>query len=304
MPSYLEQLTPKQVARAIGVSEASLKRWCNRGIIASVRTGGGHRRVPLSAVVQFLRESGRQLVRPEILGLPPATGNGRMVCCRALSQLGDALAACDDEQFQRVIFDLYLSRHTIADICDKVIAPAFRSVGEQWQHGALEVYQERRGVEICQRTLHRLYPMLPCVDDDAPRAFGGSLEGDPYVLPTTMAELVLKQAGWRAASYGACLPVTSLCGALRTVRPRLVWLSVSAAFEPEPFLAQYQRLYDVAHELGAALVVGGRWLTASVRSHMQFSSHCDTMNHLVAFARTLYSPPPSARAALCRELTT
>jgi predicted site-specific integrase-resolvase len=26
-------LTPKQVARAIGVSESSLKRWCDKGVL-------------------------------------------------------------------------------------------------------------------------------------------------------------------------------------------------------------------------------------------------------------------------------
>ena len=75
----MEQLTPKQVARAIGVSEASLKRWCDKGLIEMVRTVGGHRRLPLSSVLQFLRSSGHQLVRPEILGLPPTTGTGLTV---------------------------------------------------------------------------------------------------------------------------------------------------------------------------------------------------------------------------------
>ena len=45
-------LTPKQVADAIGVSEASLKRWCDKGLIPATRTAGGHRRLPISGVVQ------------------------------------------------------------------------------------------------------------------------------------------------------------------------------------------------------------------------------------------------------------
>jgi excisionase family DNA binding protein len=51
-------LSPRQVAEAIGVSESSLKRWCDSGLIPTRRTAGGHRRVPVAGVVAFLRERG------------------------------------------------------------------------------------------------------------------------------------------------------------------------------------------------------------------------------------------------------
>ena len=35
-----EDLSPKQVALALGVSEASLKRWCDKGFLDSTRTAG------------------------------------------------------------------------------------------------------------------------------------------------------------------------------------------------------------------------------------------------------------------------
>lgn len=76
VPSAFSQnfvLSPKQVARAIGVSEASLKRWCDKGKLTLTKTAGGHRRLHVSSVLRFLKDSGRELVRPEILGLPPST---------------------------------------------------------------------------------------------------------------------------------------------------------------------------------------------------------------------------------------
>ena len=44
-------ISPKQVARAIGVSESTLKRWCDRGLIPMTKTAGGHRRMEVEAVV-------------------------------------------------------------------------------------------------------------------------------------------------------------------------------------------------------------------------------------------------------------
>jgi methanogenic corrinoid protein MtbC1 len=242
--------------------------------------------------MQFLRDTGRQLLRPEILNLPPTTSDGPVVCSRCQVQTREALQACDDEQFQRIVFDLYLAKHSIADICDKVIAPTFRDIGDMWEHGALEIFQERRAVEICQRTLHRIYAMLPNAAPAAPRAFGGALEGDPYLLPTTMVELVLREAGWSASSFGTNLPVATLCDAIRKLQPRLVWLSVSASYDAEDFLTAYHQLYECAHEHGAAVAVGGRRLTPEIRSRMQFSNYSDNLNHLVGFVKTIYNPAP------------
>src|SRR5262245_53463678 len=128
----MEQLTPKQVARAIGVSEASLKRWCDKGLIETVRTAGGHRRLPLASVVRFIRTSGHQLVRPEILGLPATSGNGKTVESRSIETLLNALMEGDEQRFQRIVFDLYLARSRLRHICDRMIAPAINMLGERW----------------------------------------------------------------------------------------------------------------------------------------------------------------------------
>jgi len=63
-----ELISPKQVALALGVSEASLKRWCDKGLIPAIRTAGGHRRLPINGVIHFIRQTGQHLVRPEVLG--------------------------------------------------------------------------------------------------------------------------------------------------------------------------------------------------------------------------------------------
>jgi len=291
-PAVRELLTPKQVARAIGVSEASLKRWCDKGLISAVRTAGGHRRLPLNGVIHYLRQSGQPLVRPEVLGLPPTTGTGETVQSASVQKLGAALEAGDEDQVRRLIFNLYLAGHTTCDLLDKIVAPAVHQIGEAWAHGDVEVYQERRGVETLLRTLYQLRQLLPTVSADAPYAIGGTPEGDPYALPTTMIEVVLREAGWRAESFGTNHPISTLCAAIRQRRPRLMWLSVSWVPSLADFLIAYPELYDTAVEHGTALVVGGRALIEQVRQQMSYSAYCDNLRHLVAFAATI-TPPPS-----------
>ncbi len=285
-----EHLTPRQVARAIGVSDASLKRWCDKGLIASIRTVGGHRRLPLDAVVKFLRDNGHCLIRPEILGLPSTTGTGKTVIDRAAEQFRDALEAGDEERAHRIAVDLYLARQPLFQVFDQVVAPAFHALGARWQHGEIDVYQERRGVEICSRLLHVFRMMLPPPAPEAPRAIGGAPEGDPYALPTAMVELTLREAGWRADSLGIGLPVASIIAALRTYRPRLVWLSVSSSNNSERLIPEIQALYDAASECRAALVIGGRAISDQARAQLRFSACCDRVTHLRAFVDALHPP--------------
>lgn len=286
-----ELLSPKQVARAIGVSEASLKRWCDAGKLPSIRTAGGHRRLPISGVVQFLRQTGQPVVRPEVLGLPASVGSGQETIDRARAQMRPGLEAGDAQQAKRILIDLYLAGHSVCRICDEVVAPAFHDIGQRWQHGELEVYEERRGCEVCVRALYALRDVLPSISEAAPLAIGATAEGDPYTIPTLMAELTLREAGWRADSYGVGHPFATLAAAIRRVRPRLFWLSVSTIAAPEPFLSGYAQLFDAALACETAVVVGGRALTVEVRRGMQYAAFGDTLSHLVTFARTINSRP-------------
>jgi MerR family transcriptional regulator, light-induced transcriptional regulator len=282
-----ELLTPKQVAYSIGVSEASLKRWCDKGLLPATRTAGGHRRLAVATVVQFLRESGRELVRPEVLGMPPATGKGKPAIGRALDQAVEALLAGDEEQLRRLVLNLYLARHLVRDICDQVLAAAFHEIGHLWEGGRIEVYRERRACEMCIRVLFEMRSTLSSVPDTAPLAVGGTAEDDPYQLPTTMVELALREAGWRAQSFGASVPFPALCAAVREVQPRLFWLSVSSIASQADFLAGYAGLHDAAAAVGVPLVVGGRAMTAAMRRQMRYAAYCDHLGHLTAFATTL-----------------
>lgn len=289
-PQIKEMLTPKQVARAIGVSEASLKRWCDKGLLVTERTAGGHRRLPLSAVLDFLRDSKRELIRPEVLGLPPTSGRTEAVLDRAVPRLVEALQAGDEERVAATLFDLYLAGHDIDAIGDRVLSPAFEQLGHGWETGEVEVYQEHRGTEVCLRALHRFSQSLPGAPLDAPLAMGGTIAGDPYRLPTTLVELALRQNRWRAISLGPNHPAETLIAALRDQRPRMLWISVSWMRSAEEFIAEYQRIFDVAQGLGVAVVVGGQALTESIRHEIRYAAYCDHLRHLLTFAQTLTRP--------------
>ncbi len=279
-------LTPKQVARAIDVSESSIKRWCDKGIIETQYTAGGHRRITMAGVLKFIRSGRYRLVHPEALGLPPTSGRTSRVVARGCEQMTTALLSGDEPSCRQIVIDMYLAEHSISVICDDVLAAAFKTIGQQWSCGEAEVYQERRGCEIALRVLHELRTWLPLPPTSAPLAIGGASSGDQYNLGTTMVELVLRDAGWHAVSLGDNLPLATLGAAIREQRPRLFWLSCSHIENEAEFLAGYEQLY-AEFGMEVAFVVGGFALTEEHRHQMKFSAYCDNMQHFEGFVQAL-----------------
>lgn len=286
-PDLSQFFSPKEVALAFGVSESSLKRWVDRGLIRAEKTGGGHRRLKLDAVLAYVREQGREIADPEMIGLPPGTGVSRSREQGAHADFLAAVTSGDEVTAQRVILDLYIRGVSVASICDSVITTAFHRIGELWRCGELEVYQERRACENCNRVVHELRRAVGAGPPTGPVAMGGTLDGDPYTLAGDMAEIVLRDAGWRASSLGHMLPFESLRKAIESNHPELMWVSVTSIRDSDQFIANLNVLFDTATSYGCALVVGGQALTSDIRQRLRYTTYCDNFCHLEAFAKTI-----------------
>jgi methanogenic corrinoid protein MtbC1 len=276
-------ISPRQAARAIGVSESSLNRWCDRGLIATVRTAGGHRKLATSDVVDFVRTHQHRVVAPEVLGLPSTSTGADLGLTRGGPLLAEALLAGNEESARRIVFDLYLAKHSISAIGDAVIAQAFRVIGDRWACREADIYQERRGCEIILRILHELRHSQS-VSSTAWPAIGATLSDDFYSLPLTMIEAVLQSVGFHAAMLGTSLPGESLVRAVHDLRPKLFFVSVSHIANEERFLADFAGLAEACRAAETTLVVGGRALTDRLRPQLAYSAFCDTLQQLEMFA--------------------
>ena len=183
--------------------------------------------------------------------------------------------------------DAFLNGYSVAKIFDSIILPGFSEIGNLWHCGTLEVYQERRACEICSRVIHELRRAVGSGPPDGPVAIGGTLDGDPYTIASSMSEVVLRECGWRALSLGNMLPFNTLMKAVEIDRPRLMWLSVTSIRSPEQFVANFNVLFDTATSLGCVLVVGGQALTADIRPLLRYTTYCDNFRHLEAFSKTI-----------------
>lgn len=285
-------LSPRELAHAIGVSESSIKRWIDDGLIGASKTAGGHRRIAGSEAIRFVRESRSILVRPDILGL------------RDLALVEkDIEAGVDDAELLFVylkegraaevnglLLSLYLGGRSLADIFDGPFRCALEMAGELWREEESGILWEHRATEIAIRAVSVLRTLFTPVAE-APTALGGAPTGDPYIIPSMAAAAVLESTGLRAENLGADIPLESLTRAAETLRSSLVWLSISVVGDGEDLEQQIDRFAQQLNERRVRLVLGGRaaqTMNIAPRPGLHIGA---SMRELEAFAKGLVPTP-------------
>lgn len=252
-------LSPRDLAQAIGVSESSIKRWADDGRIRVARTAGRHRRIPFAEAIRFVRETESVLINPSALGLPSTAGTVPLAAdaLSSTEEIYDLLVRGDDEASRGFLMSLYLGGHSVAAIADGPLRETFQLIGELWhEDGDQGIFVEHRATEIALRALHEIGLMIS-VPPDAPVAVGGAPAGDPYLLPTSTAAVVVAESGLRPVNLGGETPLPVLGEAAERLGSRLIWLSVTSPPD-DRLLGRLDRVLERAVEIQAHVVVGGR----------------------------------------------
>jgi MerR family transcriptional regulator, light-induced transcriptional regulator len=291
-------ISTMRAANALGVSISTVKRWVDDGILPAHRTAGGHRKMLRAEVLALARQG--ELPRLDLTGLSSASFGGQPLDLQSIStSLLAAVLQGDGIEVSALLRRAYHSGAAIESLADQVIAPVMAQVGHQWEIGRVEVWHEHRGTQLAAAALYNLKDELEArAERLRPVAIGGAPEGDPYLLAALLAQIVLLDAGWEPINLGPNTPVASFTKAMRELRPRLVWLSVSYLEKSVDFLREYRQFYQAAEQMGVAVAVGGQALVEPIRCAMPYTTYGDRLNHLAAFARTLHprpKPPPRGR---------
>jgi molybdopterin-binding protein len=64
----MDLVTPREAARQLGVSYATLKQWIYKGSVRTRTTAGGHHRVPATEIDRLLARSGKPVRRTRRAG--------------------------------------------------------------------------------------------------------------------------------------------------------------------------------------------------------------------------------------------
>jgi MerR family transcriptional regulator, light-induced transcriptional regulator len=285
---YDRFLSPRDLAAAIGVSESSLKRWADEGLVRVTRTAGGHRRIALRDAVNYIRQSGATIVHPESLGISNVERGG--VAAPAEDADGFLVAALlggEAASVRSALLARYVRGEPLGPVFDGPFAAALRQIGEGWKKGPEGIYLEHRTADTCLQGLNFLRSLLPAPSAKAPLAIGGAPESDPYQIPSLMAATVLAAEGWREINLGPNLPFAALIAAAREHKPRLLWLSFTSAEAARSSARELSSLEQFTADCGCQLVIGGQSIPGGQPGERRRMHHLSSMQALAAFARGL-----------------
>lgn len=290
-----QHVSTAQVARALGVSVSTVKRWVDDGVLPAHKTAGGHRKLLLADVLELARRG--DLPHADLAQLMTAPRGGQPSDSSTLAaELFRALLNGDALRVRALIHGGYQRGIAIQELADQAIGPAMDRIGHEWAENRIDVMEEHRASQLCASALYELKAILEeRAGKNRPRAVGGAPEHDYTLLPTLLAQMVLIDAGWDAVNLGPNTPFASFAKAVVDLRPRLLWLSVSHLGAEEEFVVGYRKLYQLAEKAGVAVAIGGRALVESIRSKIPYTTYGDGLGHLAAFARTLHPRPSQPR---------
>lgn len=122
-----------------------------------------------------------------------------------------------------------LARQGLQDFVQNTVAPLTRRVGEAWEDGSFEVFEEHLFTELTKRLLRQTIATLPG-GAQQPRIVLTSVPDEEHALGLLMVESLLALEGADCIPLGTQTPLQDIGRAAHAHRADVVALSFSAAF--------------------------------------------------------------------------
>jgi excisionase family DNA binding protein len=274
-----KQLSTSEVASAMGVGESSVKRWIDSGRLAAEKTPGGHRRVALTELYNFIRASGKKLVDPDALGIKPILTGAKspLEACQASLAAGDAFT------FESTLQLLRLTEPTLAAILDKTVYPAFQAVRATCQHPSEECLTLHRAISMTETALRVALPADRAkASKKIPRVVLADVGYEVDGIPTILAEASISDQA-QCLQLGTNVPVTVINGALKSFGADLLWLSASGPVRRSTLESAFTSILSTAKRSGMKVVVFGDAVPKSLgTSAIQLSSFGEFRGYVAA----------------------
>lgn len=259
-------LTTREAADVLGVGTTSIKRWADSGLLQCVKTLGGHRRFPRAAV--------EALIGQTLPTMPARSG-------RVLDWITLLIGKVQGHQVVEALEAEQQERGSWAAV-DDALGSVLEEIGRGWARGEISVIEEHIASERLIRGLVRCSENIR-LPPTAPVCFLMTAEGDDHTVGLTLAELALRELGWRALWAGPRTPVHFACEFIATSGVEMVGVSASQNSRDSALLAdQVHRLAEVCRRREVPLVLGGAGLWPEKPEYGQRLRTCVELRRVLA----------------------
>lgn len=270
------------------VSESTIKRWADAGLLKCQKTVGGHRKFDIDEVSRFQSRNGpvasqRRVLKADgdatddleaILAAPDFSRLAQLYKERSLAGQERAVAA--------LVTQAFLHDISMTTICEKIIRPAMWEIGELWREGKVQVFEEHLATFATVQALTELQALVPRKRAQNRLALVGCAEGEFHQVATLMVRHLLEAEGWKVISLGTHTPLFSFNDAINKFKPELVCISTTMVDNLERVARDFNALHRTASKHGTRLVVGGMALESeAMRTRLRGAIYVSTLYELL-----------------------
>ena len=285
----LKCLTTKEVARLCRVSDASVKRWENAGLLKSERTSGGHRRFRAEEIIRFQRE--------QRLGLKQCHGDESVTMAStrrrddkifSSSEYFQALVAGCEEAVANILINAHFDGKSLTEIFDELVCPAMCQIGELWFKGEISITQEHLATRAVSNALYKLRHTLPVPKMTDKLAMCCAVEGDFHELPTHLAQMTFENEGWEVMNFGANTPLYSLAEEVLQHSPDIICISATIIGDVERLSRDYKTFIEQIAKSKIPILLGGKaFKDEQIRRRFPARRYLQSFTETAEFTRCL-----------------
>jgi methanogenic corrinoid protein MtbC1 len=279
-------LTTRDVAKLLLVSEATVKRWADDGLLLPKKTAGGHRRFSIQSVALFRRE--------QSLG-PAAQSSAKRVRKKLVpgklpsaESFGDLLLNENEAEATAQLIDAYLRDHALATLFDTTITNAMHRVGDLWFNGAITIADEHLATRVMLSALQKLRGIVVPGQATGLKAVCCGLEGDLHELPIHLAEIIFESEGWDTSNLGPNTPLFTLRDMVAQKKPDLVCVSARSIVDLDRATTEYAQFRRTIEKINGATVLGGEaFRDSNFRQRFPAEFYAESFSGLSTFVKEL-----------------
>lgn len=255
----IKGFTTIEVARLCRVSDATVKRWEEAGLLKSERTSGGHRRFRARDVARFQREQGLGLKQSHgdesVIMTTNRTRNKKIYSDSIFLQ---SLIDGREEAATSFLITAHLEGKPLTEIIDGLICPAMQEIGEFWHRGEISVTQEHLATRTVISAIYKLRSALPVPEMKYRLAMCCAMDGELHELPTFLAQIAIENEGLEVINFGAATPLYCLADEVVRHSPNFMCISATVINDLERLTRDYKDFKEKIARLRIPVLLGGR----------------------------------------------
>ncbi len=250
-------LKTRDIAKILGVSEATIKNWSREGLLKFHKTIGGHRRFPIEEIVKFIKEN--KII--DIAGFSSADVNTlTYIIFEDYEELSKKLLDYMLNKSQKEVENLLkiiLFSFGVVKAFDLIISKSLFELGLLWEKGEISVDQEHIASSKIIESIINLKSLFSARKKKKIKLMITSLYGDIHEIPLRIIDFILTYEGYNVIYVGVNTPYCDIIKAIKREKPKFLIISAVYIVDKRKFEKHINILDKNCKDINCILFIGG-----------------------------------------------